>query len=164
MLTSDFGTKLFHHSSPQGVSTSVLCRDVAWLTEEIVLRNKDVSFGGSLVEVVHYSLCLLAPHLIIATVPPRSVCQKKKKILIKYHTGTCVSYQKSNFPFDETSVFITVFYVWICVSLPLGKTLWLYHVLLLLPHFTFPSRPRLSHIPLYWKLLVVSEFAHMYFG
>lgn len=80
MLTSDFGTKHFHPFPPQGVSTSVLCRDVAWLTEELLFRNKDVGFGGSLVEVVHYSLSLLAPHLIIAAVPSRFVfCLSKKK-------------------------------------------------------------------------------------
>uniref|UniRef100_A0A3Q4HIJ9 Glycerol-3-phosphate acyltransferase 2, mitochondrial n=1 Tax=Neolamprologus brichardi TaxID=32507 RepID=A0A3Q4HIJ9_NEOBR len=58
-------------SPPQGVSTSVLCRDVAWLTEELLFRNKDVGFGGSLTEVVHYSLSLLAPHLIIAAAPSK---------------------------------------------------------------------------------------------
>lgn len=55
--------------SPQGVSTSVLCHDVVWLTEELLFRNKDVGFGGSLENVLHYSLSLLAPHLIIAAVP-----------------------------------------------------------------------------------------------
>lgn len=79
MLTSDFGTKLFHHSPPQGVSTSVLCRDVAWLTEELLFRNKDVGFGGSLTEVVHYSLSLLAPCLIIATAPSRLVFLSVKR-------------------------------------------------------------------------------------
>ncbi|XP_041793794.1 glycerol-3-phosphate acyltransferase 2, mitochondrial [Chelmon rostratus] len=57
-----------HH---KGVSASLLCHDVAWLTEEILFRIKDVGFGGSLAEVVHYSLSLLAPHLIIAAVPSR---------------------------------------------------------------------------------------------
>uniref|UniRef100_A0A3Q2ZJ81 Glycerol-3-phosphate acyltransferase 2, mitochondrial n=1 Tax=Kryptolebias marmoratus TaxID=37003 RepID=A0A3Q2ZJ81_KRYMA len=52
-------------------SASVLCRDVAWLTEELLFRNRDVGFGGSLPEVVHYSLTLLAPHLIIAASPSR---------------------------------------------------------------------------------------------
>ncbi|XP_061881603.1 glycerol-3-phosphate acyltransferase 2, mitochondrial isoform X1 [Entelurus aequoreus] len=60
---------LFRHR--KGVSISVLCRDVAWLTEELLFRNKDVGFAGSLTDVVHYSLALLAPHLIIAAVPSR---------------------------------------------------------------------------------------------
>lgn len=70
-LTSDFPTKLL--CPPQGVSVSVLCRDVAWLTEELLFRNKDLGFGGSLAQVVHYSLSLLAPHLIIAAAPSRFV-------------------------------------------------------------------------------------------
>uniref|UniRef100_A0A8C6TCG6 Glycerol-3-phosphate acyltransferase 2, mitochondrial n=1 Tax=Neogobius melanostomus TaxID=47308 RepID=A0A8C6TCG6_9GOBI len=57
--------------SLQGVKLSVLCRDVSWLTEELLFRNKDVGFGGSLPRVVHYSLSLLAPHLIIAAAPSR---------------------------------------------------------------------------------------------
>uniref|UniRef100_A0A3Q3WHU6 Uncharacterized protein n=1 Tax=Mola mola TaxID=94237 RepID=A0A3Q3WHU6_MOLML len=52
-------------------SASLLCHDVAWLTEEVLLRNKDVGFGGSLVQIVHYSLSLLAPHLITAALPSR---------------------------------------------------------------------------------------------
>uniref|UniRef100_A0A672YJE0 Glycerol-3-phosphate acyltransferase 2, mitochondrial n=1 Tax=Sphaeramia orbicularis TaxID=375764 RepID=A0A672YJE0_9TELE len=70
-LKSEFGTELFHPSPPQGVSLSVLCRDVAWLTEELLLRKKDVGFGGTLAQVVHYSLTLLTPHLIIAASPSR---------------------------------------------------------------------------------------------
>uniref|UniRef100_A0A3Q2R370 Glycerol-3-phosphate acyltransferase 2, mitochondrial n=1 Tax=Fundulus heteroclitus TaxID=8078 RepID=A0A3Q2R370_FUNHE len=58
---------LYKHS--KGVSTSVLCRDVAWLLEELFFRNRDVGFGGTLPEIVHYSLCLLAPHLVIAAMP-----------------------------------------------------------------------------------------------
>uniref|UniRef100_A0A3B4WSN3 Glycerol-3-phosphate acyltransferase 2, mitochondrial n=1 Tax=Seriola lalandi dorsalis TaxID=1841481 RepID=A0A3B4WSN3_SERLL len=64
-----YPSKLLHPSPLQGVSASVLCRDVSWLTEELLFRNKDVGFGGTLVEVVHYSLSLLAPHLIMAAVP-----------------------------------------------------------------------------------------------
>uniref|UniRef100_A0A3B5QB70 Glycerol-3-phosphate acyltransferase 2, mitochondrial n=1 Tax=Xiphophorus maculatus TaxID=8083 RepID=A0A3B5QB70_XIPMA len=52
-----------------GVSTSVLCCDVAWLLEELLFRNRDVGFRGTLPEIVHYSLSLLAPHLIIAALP-----------------------------------------------------------------------------------------------
>ena len=80
MLTSDFGTKLLHLSLSQGVSTSLLCHDVAWLTDEVLFRNRDVGFGGSLVEVVHYSLSQLAPHLIMAAAPSRLVfCLSKWK-------------------------------------------------------------------------------------
>ncbi|XP_040011477.1 glycerol-3-phosphate acyltransferase 2, mitochondrial isoform X2 [Xiphias gladius] len=61
------GLLLYKHR--KGVSASVLCRNVAWLTEELLFRNKDVGFGGTLAEVLHYSLSLLAPHLIIAAVP-----------------------------------------------------------------------------------------------
>ncbi|XP_068616937.1 glycerol-3-phosphate acyltransferase 2, mitochondrial [Brachionichthys hirsutus] len=55
----------------KGVRVSLLCRDVAWLMGEVLLRNRDVGFGGSLVEIVHYSLSLLAPHLIIAAAPSK---------------------------------------------------------------------------------------------
>ncbi|KAM8886570.1 glycerol-3-phosphate acyltransferase 2, mitochondrial isoform 2-T6 [Spinachia spinachia] len=60
---------LFRHR--KGVSASALSRDVAWLTEELLFRNKDVGFGGSLEEVVRYSLSLLAPDLVIAAAPSR---------------------------------------------------------------------------------------------
>ncbi|KAK7934456.1 hypothetical protein WMY93_005352 [Mugilogobius chulae] len=60
---------LFRHR--KGVKLSVLCRDVYWLTEELLFRNKDVGFGDTLSMVVHYSLSLLAPHLIMATAPSR---------------------------------------------------------------------------------------------
>ncbi|XP_008416420.1 glycerol-3-phosphate acyltransferase 2, mitochondrial isoform X1 [Poecilia reticulata] len=60
---------LYKHS--KGVSTSVLCRDVAWLLEELLFRNRDVGFGGTLPEIIHYSLALLAPHLLIAALPSR---------------------------------------------------------------------------------------------
>ena len=66
-------------SAPQGVRASILCRDVAWLTEELLFRNRDVGFGGSLVEVVHYSLFLLTPHLIIAAAPSRLVYYQRNK-------------------------------------------------------------------------------------
>lgn len=62
---------LLLHQHRKGVKLSVLCRDVSWLTEELLFRNKDVGFGGSLPRVVHYSLSLLARHLIIAAAPSR---------------------------------------------------------------------------------------------
>lgn len=61
--------KLSHPCTPQGVTVSLLCRDVVWLTEEVLFRNKDVGFGGSVTQIVHYSLSLLAPYLIIAAAP-----------------------------------------------------------------------------------------------
>lgn len=76
---ADFGIKhlFFCFCAPQGVSASALCRDVAWLTEELLFRNRDVGYGGSLVEVVHYSLSLLSPHIVIAAVPSRLVFPQK---------------------------------------------------------------------------------------
>ncbi|XP_053181829.1 glycerol-3-phosphate acyltransferase 2, mitochondrial [Scomber japonicus] len=71
VMSSSLLSSLLLYRRRKGVSTSVLCRDVAWLTEELLFRNKDVGFGGSLTEVVHYSLSLLAPCLIIATAPSR---------------------------------------------------------------------------------------------
>ncbi|KAM7415945.1 hypothetical protein PAMA_018150 [Pampus argenteus] len=71
VMSTSLLSSLLLYRHRKGVSTSVLCRDVAWLTEELLFRNKDVGFGGSLVEVVHYSLSLLTPHLIIAAVPSR---------------------------------------------------------------------------------------------
>ncbi|XP_070821079.1 glycerol-3-phosphate acyltransferase 2, mitochondrial [Chaetodon trifascialis] len=71
VMSTSLVASLLLYRHPRGVSASLLCRDVAWLTEEVLYRNKDVGFGGSLAEVVHYSLSLLAPHLIIAAVPSR---------------------------------------------------------------------------------------------
>lgn len=125
MLTSDFGIEFLHPSPPQGVSASFLCRDVAWLTEELLFRNKDVGFGGSLVEVVRYSLFLLAPHLIIAAAPSGLVfcpSKEKQRTLISSIQQNHVAYQKSNFPFSETSVSITaLFLLLVHVSLPSRK-------------------------------------------
>ncbi|XP_072537227.1 glycerol-3-phosphate acyltransferase 2, mitochondrial [Salminus brasiliensis] len=58
------------HKHRGGVRLSVLCRDVCWLLEEVLFRNFDVGFGGSLVGVVYYSLSLLRPHLLLAAAPP----------------------------------------------------------------------------------------------
>uniref|UniRef100_I3KAL4 Glycerol-3-phosphate acyltransferase 2, mitochondrial n=1 Tax=Oreochromis niloticus TaxID=8128 RepID=I3KAL4_ORENI len=71
VMPTSLMSSLLLYKHRKGVSTSVLCRDVAWLTEELLFRNKDVGFGGSLTEVVHYSLSLLAPHLIIAAAPSK---------------------------------------------------------------------------------------------
>ncbi|XP_034728162.1 glycerol-3-phosphate acyltransferase 2, mitochondrial [Etheostoma cragini] len=71
VMSTSLVSSLLLYRHRKGVSASVLCRDVVWLTEELLFRNKDVGFGGSLEEVVEYSLSLLAPHLIIAAVPSR---------------------------------------------------------------------------------------------
>uniref|UniRef100_A0A3B4Z0I3 Glycerol-3-phosphate acyltransferase 2, mitochondrial-like n=1 Tax=Stegastes partitus TaxID=144197 RepID=A0A3B4Z0I3_9TELE len=62
-------SSLLLHRHRKGVSVSGLCRDVDWLVDELLLRNRDVGFGGTLANVVRYSLSLLGPHLIIAAVP-----------------------------------------------------------------------------------------------
>uniref|UniRef100_A0A3P9LSZ6 Glycerol-3-phosphate acyltransferase 2, mitochondrial n=1 Tax=Oryzias latipes TaxID=8090 RepID=A0A3P9LSZ6_ORYLA len=91
---ANFGIKLlfFCLCFPQGVSASTLCRDVAWLTEELLFRNRDVGFGGSLVEVVHYSLSLLSPHIIIAAVPSRLVFPSKRSpaVLTRANKRVCL--------------------------------------------------------------------------
>lgn len=71
--------KLSCPCTPQGVTVSLLCRDVVWLTEEVLFRNKDVGFGGSVTQIVHYSLSLLAPYLIIAAAPTWLVFSKRNE-------------------------------------------------------------------------------------
>lgn len=71
--------KLSHPCAPQGVAVSLLCRDVLWLTEEVLFRSKDVGFGGSVTQIVHYSLSLLAPYLIIAATPTWLVFSKRNE-------------------------------------------------------------------------------------
>ncbi|XP_023120235.2 glycerol-3-phosphate acyltransferase 2, mitochondrial [Amphiprion ocellaris] len=70
MATSAVSSLLLYRRR-KGVSVSGLCRDVDWLIDEVLLRNRDVGFGGTLANVIHYSLALLGPHLIIAAVPSR---------------------------------------------------------------------------------------------
>ncbi|KAM9392840.1 glycerol-3-phosphate acyltransferase 2, mitochondrial [Pholidichthys leucotaenia] len=71
VMSTSLVSSLLLYKHRKGVRTSVLCRDVAWLTEELLFRGRDVGFGGSLPVVVHYSLSLLAPHLLIAAWPSR---------------------------------------------------------------------------------------------
>ncbi|KAF7665092.1 hypothetical protein LDENG_00155870 [Lucifuga dentata] len=71
VMSTSLVSSLLLHRHRKGVCASVLCRDVAWLTEELLFRNRDVGFGGTSTEVVHYSLTLLTPHVIIAAVPSR---------------------------------------------------------------------------------------------
>ncbi|XP_061586236.1 glycerol-3-phosphate acyltransferase 2, mitochondrial [Cololabis saira] len=70
-MSTSVVSSLLLYKHRKGVSASVLCRDVAWLTEELLFRIRDVGFGGNLAEIVQYSLTLLAPHLIIAAASSR---------------------------------------------------------------------------------------------
>ncbi|XP_056134529.1 glycerol-3-phosphate acyltransferase 2, mitochondrial [Lampris incognitus] len=71
VMSTSLVSSLLLHRHRKGVCVSALCRDVSWLIEEVLFRNKDVGFGGSLVELVHHSLTLLTPHLTIVAVPSR---------------------------------------------------------------------------------------------
>ncbi|XP_049341614.1 glycerol-3-phosphate acyltransferase 2, mitochondrial isoform X3 [Astyanax mexicanus] len=70
VMSTSIVSCLILHKHRRGVRLSVLCRDVCWLLEEVLFRNFDVGFGGSLEGVVYFSLTLLRPHLLQATVPP----------------------------------------------------------------------------------------------
>ncbi|XP_077572074.1 glycerol-3-phosphate acyltransferase 2, mitochondrial-like [Stigmatopora nigra] len=72
MSTGLLSALLLYRHRQAGARVSLLCRDVAWLTEELLFRDKDVGFGGSLAQVLHTSLALLAPNLIMAAAPPPS--------------------------------------------------------------------------------------------
>ncbi|XP_061115456.1 glycerol-3-phosphate acyltransferase 2, mitochondrial, partial [Conger conger] len=61
---------LLLHKHRRGVRLSELCRDSSWLLEEVLFRNRDVGFGGSLWSVVHHALSLLRPSLVMAQLPP----------------------------------------------------------------------------------------------
>ncbi|KAK2898847.1 hypothetical protein Q8A67_010265 [Cirrhinus molitorella] len=61
---------LLLHKHRKGVRVSVLCRDICWLLEEVLFRNTDVGYGGSLVGLVHHALSLLRPYLLLAAAPP----------------------------------------------------------------------------------------------
>uniref|UniRef100_A0A667WMW9 Glycerol-3-phosphate acyltransferase 2, mitochondrial n=1 Tax=Myripristis murdjan TaxID=586833 RepID=A0A667WMW9_9TELE len=76
VMSTSLVSSLLLHKHRKGVCVSALCRDVAWLTEEVLFRNKDVGFGGSLVEVVYHSLMLLTPHLSIAAISSRLIFLK----------------------------------------------------------------------------------------
>ncbi|XP_067083972.1 glycerol-3-phosphate acyltransferase 2, mitochondrial [Osmerus mordax] len=70
MCTSLMSCLLLHRHR-KGVSVETLCRDLVWLIEEVLFRNKDVGFGGSLVHVVHHALTLLQPCLLLTNFPSR---------------------------------------------------------------------------------------------
>ncbi|KAM9742932.1 glycerol-3-phosphate acyltransferase 2, mitochondrial isoform 1-T2 [Menidia menidia] len=69
VMSTSIVSSLLLHRHREGVRVSILCRDFAWLTDELLFRKRDVGFGGTLVEVVYHSLFLLNPHLIIAAAP-----------------------------------------------------------------------------------------------
>ncbi|KAK1787095.1 hypothetical protein P4O66_017470, partial [Electrophorus voltai] len=71
VMSTSIVSCLLLHKHPGGVRLSVLCRDVCWLVEEVLFRNSDVGFGGSLVGVVYHALFLLQPCLLLAAAPPK---------------------------------------------------------------------------------------------
>ncbi|CAL8345447.1 unnamed protein product [Lota lota] len=71
VMSTSLVASLMLHRHRKGVHASALCGDVAWLTEELLFRNKDVGFWGSLPEVVCYALALLGPHLTISSTASR---------------------------------------------------------------------------------------------
>ncbi|XP_051508823.1 glycerol-3-phosphate acyltransferase 2, mitochondrial-like [Myxocyprinus asiaticus] len=70
VMSTSLVSCLLLHKHRKGVRVSVLCRDICWLLEEVLFRNTDVGFGGSLVGLVHHTLALLCPHLLLAAAPP----------------------------------------------------------------------------------------------
>lgn len=142
--------KRSHPCPPQGVTVSLLCRDVVWLTEEVLFRKKDVGFGGSVTQVVHYSLTLLAPYLIMAAAPSRWVYSKINEssnvLLLKSYLVKPLLHFNPFFSFG---------------SLPPGRTLSLCLIHHSLPRCTSVTRLRLLHTPLFWKLWGVSNFLCM---
>ncbi|KAG1930932.1 glycerol-3-phosphate acyltransferase 2, mitochondrial [Pimephales promelas] len=70
VMSTSLVSCLLLHKHRRGVRVSVLCRDICWLLEEVLFRNTDVGFGGSLVGLVHHALSLLRPYLLMAAAPP----------------------------------------------------------------------------------------------
>ncbi|XP_056102575.1 glycerol-3-phosphate acyltransferase 2, mitochondrial [Rhinichthys klamathensis goyatoka] len=70
VMSTSLVSCLLLHKHRRGVRVSVLCRDICWLLEEVLFRNTDVGFGGSLVGLVHHALSLLRPYLLLAAAPP----------------------------------------------------------------------------------------------
>uniref|UniRef100_A0A3Q2DSK4 Glycerol-3-phosphate acyltransferase 2, mitochondrial n=1 Tax=Cyprinodon variegatus TaxID=28743 RepID=A0A3Q2DSK4_CYPVA len=85
VMSTSLVSSLMLYKHREGVSTSVLCRDVAWLLEELVFRNRDVGFGGTLPEIVHYSLSMLAPHLIFAAPPGELLILPRPSLASIFH-------------------------------------------------------------------------------
>ncbi|XP_041089304.1 glycerol-3-phosphate acyltransferase 2, mitochondrial [Polyodon spathula] len=57
------------HRHRKGVGVPRLARDFSWLLEEVLFRNRDVGFGGSLPEVLCHSMTLLRDSLVLCTPP-----------------------------------------------------------------------------------------------
>uniref|UniRef100_A0A8C1U621 Glycerol-3-phosphate acyltransferase 2, mitochondrial n=1 Tax=Cyprinus carpio TaxID=7962 RepID=A0A8C1U621_CYPCA len=70
VMSTSLVSCLLLHKHRKGVRVSMLCRDICWLLEEVLFRNTDVGYGGSLVGLVHHALSLLRPYLLLAAAPP----------------------------------------------------------------------------------------------
>ncbi|XP_026099971.1 glycerol-3-phosphate acyltransferase 2, mitochondrial [Carassius auratus] len=70
VMSTSLVSCLLLHKHRKGVRLSVLCRDICWLLEEVLFRNTDVGYGGSLVGLVLHALSLLRPYLLLAAAPP----------------------------------------------------------------------------------------------
>uniref|UniRef100_A0A8C2JA56 Glycerol-3-phosphate acyltransferase 2, mitochondrial n=1 Tax=Cyprinus carpio TaxID=7962 RepID=A0A8C2JA56_CYPCA len=70
IMSTSLVSCLLLHKHRKGVRVSMLCRDICWLLEEVLFRNTDVGYGGSLVGLVHHALSLLRPYLLLAAAPP----------------------------------------------------------------------------------------------
>ncbi|KAJ8379236.1 hypothetical protein SKAU_G00000140 [Synaphobranchus kaupii] len=69
VMSTSLVSCLLLHKHRRGVRLSQLCRDASWLLEEVLFRNRDVGFGGSLWSVVYHALSLLQPSLVITQLP-----------------------------------------------------------------------------------------------
>uniref|UniRef100_H3ABH3 Glycerol-3-phosphate acyltransferase 2, mitochondrial n=1 Tax=Latimeria chalumnae TaxID=7897 RepID=H3ABH3_LATCH len=69
MSTSVFSCLLLHKHR-EGVFFSQLMRDFSWLIEEILFRNFDVGFSGTLRDVVLHALYLLQNCVTLRFIPP----------------------------------------------------------------------------------------------
>lgn len=70
VMSTSLMSCLLLHKHRKGVRVSVLGKDICWLLEEVLFRNTDVGYGGSLVGLVHHALSMLHPYLILAAAPP----------------------------------------------------------------------------------------------
>ncbi|KAM6964829.1 glycerol-3-phosphate acyltransferase 2, mitochondrial [Aplochiton taeniatus] len=100
VMSTSLVSSLLLHRHHKGVCVSALCRDVAWLIEEVLFRNKDVGLGGSLVEVVYHSLTLLAPYITMASI-------SKKDPLIAPRPSLSATLSLSRHAQIFTHIFIT---------------------------------------------------------
>ncbi|KAJ8286174.1 hypothetical protein GJAV_G00035370 [Gymnothorax javanicus] len=72
VMSTSLVSCLLLHKHRTGVCLSELCRDASWLLEEVLFRNRDVGFGGSLSGVMYHAVSLLRPSLVMVR-PPRGV-------------------------------------------------------------------------------------------